>query len=73
MSDATQVTPSKPFATSLTIQGIVVSLIGAFIPNIAALLHIQVGDITPIVSAAVALIGAVLAVIGRMRATTALH
>lgn len=73
MTNASGVTPSKPFASSLTIQGIVVGLVGAFAPNIAAVLHIQAGDVTNIVSMAVSLIGAVMAVIGRMRATQALH
>ena len=73
MSDTSGVTPSKPFATSLTIQGIFVSLIGAFTPQIASLLHIQTGDVTQLVAAAATLIGAVLAVIGRMKATQPLH
>lgn len=73
MSDTTQVTASKPFASSLTIQGLVVTLVGAFAPQIAAWLHIDAGDVTTIVGDVATLIGVVLAVIGRMRATTSLH
>lgn len=73
MVDQTQITPSKPFATSLTIQGLAVTLVGAFAPQIAAALHIQAGDVTTIVGDVVTLIGAILAVVGRMRASTVLH
>lgn len=73
MTDTAQISASKPVATSLTLQGIVVGLIGAFAPQIAAALHIQAGDVTTIVGDAVTLIGAIMAIIGRLRASTVLH
>lgn len=73
MSSSDPVTPSKPIASSLTIQGIVVTLIGAFTPLIAKALNIPDDQITTLVSAAVALIGGIMGIVGRLRATTALH
>ena len=80
MTDTSQVPASKPFATSLTIQGTVVMLISAFAPILAGIFHVQVGDINSVASEAVtaisavtALVGGVMAIIGRMRATTTLH
>ena len=80
MTDTGTETPSKPFATSLTIQGTAVMLIGVLAPTLAGLFHVEAGDVTTIggeivtaVSAVAGLVGGIMAVVGRMRAKTALH
>ena len=74
-STDTSVTPSKPFASSMTIQGLVVMAVSAFAPMLANLFHVQVGDINNVTSATITavsaiagLVGLVMGIVGRMRA-----
>lgn len=73
MTITTDPVPSKPVATSLTIQGIVVALIGAFTPMIAKALHLPDDQMTTLVAAVVTVVGGIMGIVGRLRAVQPLH
>lgn len=84
MTDVTAGAPSKPVATSLTIQGVTIAQIAGFAAILSALLPKHAGQITTATDfitanwGAIALIvpmviGGIMSVVGRLRASQGLH
>jgi hypothetical protein len=66
-------TDSKPWWTSTTIQGGIISFLSAAAPIITNVLHIDIGDPAKLVSAAFTLIGFVMVIVGRGKADKAIR
>lgn len=72
VTDTTVTPDTKPALASTTLQGAIIAILSALAPTIANFLHLQASDIVQVVAAAGTVIGFIMTVIGRFKATKAL-